>query len=133
MSETNGLAAGAQRAAETALRNCGGGTVFLRLPAPAAAGDDGEQLGLATPAFNDLPLGPAVFTPTSTGGTLRLSLPSVRQAVQTLSAADAAALWESAAGVVLDGLLYVITSVRTDHAAGEPYLYTLTLLAPVGR
>ena len=36
-------------------------TVLLRVPAPAVAGDVTEQLGLATPEFQDVELAPVVF------------------------------------------------------------------------
>src|ERR1700722_6147660 len=53
--------AAAVRAADTLLRGVGGRRVLLRVPAPAIAGDDGEQLGVATPEFQDAPLWPVVL------------------------------------------------------------------------
>ena len=48
--------AAAVRAADTLLRGIGGTQVLLRTPAPANPDDDGEQLGLSTPLFQDFPL-----------------------------------------------------------------------------
>src|ERR1700724_1700479 len=53
--------AAAVRAADTLLRGVGGRRVLLRVPAPGVAGDDGEQLGVASPEFQDLPLWPTEF------------------------------------------------------------------------
>jgi hypothetical protein len=48
------------RAADVLLRAMGGRRVLLRMPAPAVPADPTEQLGLATPQFQDLPLAPCV-------------------------------------------------------------------------
>ena len=52
---------GARRAFDTLLRNAAARSVMLRIPAPAIAGDTAEQLGLATPQFQDVELTPVVF------------------------------------------------------------------------
>src|ERR1700690_2584903 len=49
------------RTADTLLRAVGGRRVMLRMPAPAVATDVAEQLGIATPNFQDLPLAPVVY------------------------------------------------------------------------
>ena len=49
------------RAADVLLRALGGRTVMLRMPAPAVPADPTEQLGIATPLFQDLPLAPVVY------------------------------------------------------------------------
>ena len=48
--------AAAIRAADTLLRGVGGRQVLLRTPAPAIPNDDGEQLGLSSPQFQDFPI-----------------------------------------------------------------------------
>ncbi len=52
----------ATRAAEVLLRTMAGRSVMLRIPAPAVAADVTEQLGIATPAFQDLPLAPVAIS-----------------------------------------------------------------------
>lgn len=49
------------RAADVLLRAMGGRRVMLRIPAPAVPADPTEQLGLATPQFQDLAIAPAVY------------------------------------------------------------------------
>jgi len=49
------------RMADALLRTVGGGEVALRFPKPAQAGSDAEQLGLSAPAFEDVPIKPAIF------------------------------------------------------------------------
>ena len=48
----------AVRTADVLLRGIGGRSVMLRMPALASAGDVAEQLGLATPEFQDVELAP---------------------------------------------------------------------------
>src|ERR1039457_628175 len=60
MSDANATNASA-RATDVLLRAMGGRTVMLRMPAPAVPTDPTEQLEIATPAFQDLPLAPVVY------------------------------------------------------------------------
>ena len=52
---------GAIRLADAVMRSAGGRMVLLRLAAPAVPNDDAEQLGLATPQYQDVALGPVTF------------------------------------------------------------------------
>jgi hypothetical protein len=131
------MAEGIRRAAEAALRTHGGCAVVLRLAAPAAQGDDAEQLGLATPQFNDVALGPACFYAAGSAhkanNVKRLVIAA--QAVETLCGTlgfDAVdVLFETAIGVLIDGLLYEITDNTSSQANGRAYCYWLTLERPV--
>ena len=125
------------RLADALLRSVGGRTVLLRMPAPALAGDPGEQLGLATPQFEDTPLAPAAFrrarsTAKADGvhSELLVSASAVYALVGSLAYNSAAVLFSVAAGVVIDGALYQITSAVSTEAFGEVYLYRLGLLNP---
>jgi hypothetical protein len=141
--------AAAVRAAETLLRGVGGRKVLLRMPAPAIAGDDGEQLGVATPMFQDLPLWPVVFrrvratmTPaaalergaTAGKGTqfeLLVSATVVSRLVGSLEYAAAAVLFRDAFGVLVDGVLLEVESATGSEVDGVPYLYRLMLREPL--
>lgn len=131
------LAEGAQRLADAALRTNGGRSVLLRMPAPASVGDDGEQLGLATPGFNDLVLEPVVFHRDSDVKQLVVSATTVHAALGTSgvmgsSAATAAdVLFKTAAGVVIDGVLWEIADSYAAEASGQAYVYWLTVRRPV--
>ena len=52
------------------------------------------------------------------------------QAVGSLASGAAGVLFASAAGVLVDGALFEITSVTSSEAFGEVYLYRLGLKAP---
>ena len=123
--------AGMVRAADAALKTSGGHAVLLRMPAPAAAGDDAEQLGLATPLFQDVPLYPAAFRRNESTTKLLVSASAVESVVGTLAFDSADVLFETAVGVVVEDVLYAITDSIASQALGEPLFYCLTLRAPV--
>ena len=120
----------AVRAADTLLRANGGRAVLLRLPAPAVATNDGEQLGLVTPKFQDVELAPAAFRSGNKTSTLTVSGSAVKAIVGSLQFNSAEVLFETAAGVVIDGVVYTILSNTAATADGETYVYSLDLLAP---
>ncbi len=121
--------AGATAMADALLRSVGGRQVLLRIPAPAVAGDLGEQVGLAVPLFQDMELAPVVFR-RSAGHELLVSGSTVATLVGSLQFGSAALLFQSAAGVVIDGLLYAVLSVASAEAFGAVYLYRVKLQAP---
>ena len=126
------------RMAEALLRTLGGRTVLLHIPAPAVQGDLGEQVGLGVPVFQDVELGPVVFRRVlvgtgdkTTGATseLLVSAAAVERIAGSLAFASAALLFANAAGVLVDGSLLRIVSLRSAEASGEVYLYRLGLVA----
>jgi hypothetical protein len=124
------------RRADVLLRTNGGRNAYLRMPAPAASANDAEQLGLATPEFNDIELAPVAFhkaNSVSGGGKLRLLISA--SAVQTVLGASgfdsADVLFETATGVLIDEVLYEIVNSFSSQAMGEAYCYWLELLPPV--
>jgi hypothetical protein len=141
--------AAAVRAADTLLRGVGGRKVLLRMPAPAVAGNDGEQLGVATPGFQDLPLWPVVFrrvratmTPATalevgaaagkaTQFELLLSATAVSGLVASLGYASGAVLFQDAFGVLVDAALLEVESATWSEVDGVPYLYRLLLHEPM--
>ncbi|HEY0264186.1 MAG TPA: hypothetical protein VGC07_06665 [Granulicella sp.] len=119
----------AMRTADALLRFAGGRSVLLRTPSPAIPGDPSEQLGLATPSFQDIELAPAVLR----GQMLLLSASAVETIMGTLASNSANVLFADAFGVLIDGALYEIESVETSQTFGIPYLYRLTLRAPAAQ
>jgi hypothetical protein len=118
------------RAADALLRGNGGRAVLLRLPAPAVAGSAAEELGLAAPQFQDVELAPVLFRKAESTTTLLVSASVVRSIVGSLKFNSAEVLFETAAGVVIDGVLYTIVDSVASVFDGEPYSYCLTLRAP---
>jgi hypothetical protein len=127
-----------QRMTNALLRGVGGRTVLLHLPAPAIPGDPGEQLGLATPQFQDIALGPALFrrvraktgtadAPDEASYELLVSASAVSRTAGALGLDAGDVLFAQADGVLIDGSLYGITWVATAEAFGSPYLYRLGL------
>jgi len=120
----------AVRAADALLRANGGRAVLLRLPAPAVANNDGEQLGLATPQFQDVELAPTAFRKAQSTSTLLISGSAVKAVVGTLQFNSVEVLFETALGVVVDGVLYTILSNTAATSDGATYVYSLELRAP---
>lgn len=127
-----------QRAADALLRCLGGTTVLLRLPTNAVSSSNAEQLGAATPPYEDIPLSPAIFRRlrpklrenTANRYELLISAASVYAQLGFLQLASTDQLFAMAAGVLVDGELMLIESAAEAEAFGRPYLYRLVLSAP---
>lgn len=138
MAEITHSAEGARRALDTLLRNAHARTVMLRIPAPAIAGDNAEQLGHATPLFQDIELSPAVFRKSFAGATqdghdtreLLLSAATVETLTGLQEFASAGALFASAFGVLIDNTLLAIVSAKEIEAGGVICGYRLQLREP---
>ncbi len=120
-----------KRLADAVLHACGGKAVRLRLAAPAAGGDDAEQLGLATPGFQDVVLSPAVLRRNASTKQLLIAASAVLSVVGTLGYDSADVLFTTAVGVMLGDDLYDIESCVAMTAQGATYAYLLTLQPPV--
>ena len=127
------------RMADALLRTVGGRTVLLRIPMPAVAGDLGEEIGLAVPAFKDVELGPVVFRKVrakaeagkATAYELLVSATAVGKAVGSLEFGSAGVLFGQAAGVVVNGVLLRIATATSVEGFGAVYLYRLGLMGAV--
>jgi len=128
-------ARGAIRLVDTLLRNARSRTVMLRIPAPAIAGDNAEQLGLATPLFQDVELTPAIFRTASAkvakdGSTQRellLSATTVEALTGSHNFASANTLFSTATGILVDDTLLIILSAEEVEAGGIICGYRLSL------
>ena len=131
----------AKRNSDVLLRAMGGRSVLLRMPAPAVPADPTEQLGLATPLFQDLPLAPVVFRKARAVATegkpakweLLVSATAVEVIVGSLAYASASVLFAQAFGILCDGELLEIISATSEQAFGQPYVYRLVVLAPLAQ
>jgi hypothetical protein len=111
----------------------------MRMPAVAVPAADAEQLGLVTPGFQDVELGPAVFRkarPTAALGKapryeLMVSVATVTGIVGSLGFESAAVLFQNAAGVLVGDRLMFVTSCTSSEACGEIYLYRIGLRGPL--
>jgi hypothetical protein len=141
MSDLVSATGAAARAADVLLRAVGGRAVILRVPAPAVPADVTEQLGIAVPAFQDLPLAPVVYrkarATVATGKAARwellVSATVVNQLVGSLAYASASVLFAAAYGVLSDDALLEIESATEQQVFGQPYVYRLVLQAPLAQ
>ena len=134
------MSAAQVRMADALLRSLGGRTVLLHIPAPAIPGDIGEQIGLATPLFQDVELRPVVLrkirAKIATAETERpaeyellVSASAVERVVGSLAYTSADVLFGLACGVLVDGEQMEITSATSVEGFGSVYLYRLGLRA----
>jgi hypothetical protein len=141
MSDWGGVTGAAVRVADVLLRTVGGGSVKLRMPAPAVPADVTEQLGIATPTFQDVPLSPVVYRKSRATAAigkaarreLLVSASAIQALVGSLGYESANVLFGMAYGVLEDDQLLQIESATEELIAGRPYLYRLILLAPLSR
>lgn len=127
----------AARMAAGTLIESTGRWVMLRTPYLAASGDVTEQLGLAVPEFQDVPLGPVVYRKSratvSTAGVVKAELMVPAAAAEKLAGGGYSAvetLFQSAFGVLVDGVLMEILSVTPAAMGDEAYLYRIGLQMP---
>jgi len=133
--------AAAVRAADTLIRSVGGTQVLLRTPAPANPDDDGEQLGLSTPQFQDSPLSPVVYrrvrpkfsavTNSHTQYELLVSATAVNALIGSGAYDSADTLFATAFAVIIDSVPLEIVSATASEIGGAPYIYRLLLQAPL--
>jgi len=129
----------AKRASDVLLRAGGGRSVMLRVPAPAVPADVTEQLGIAVPIFQDLPLAPVVYrkarATVTTGKAahweLLVSATVIENLVGSLAYASASVLFATAYGVLSGDELLTIESATEEQVFGQPYVYRLVLEAPL--
>jgi hypothetical protein len=131
----------AVRSANVLLRGVGGRSVLLRMPATASAGDVTEQLGLATPQFQDVELAPVVFrsarATVAEGKAARWELlvagDAVEALVGSLDYGAAESLFGAAFGVLIDGVLMTVESTTAAEVAGTAYLYRVVVRSPLAQ
>ena len=141
MSDLVSATGAAARAADVLLRAMGGRTVMLRMPAPAVPTDVTEQLGIATPTFQDIPLGPVVYRKAratvaegkAAKWEMLVSATVVENLVGSLTYASASVLFATAYGVLSDDELLEIESATQEQVFGQPYVYRLVLRAPLAQ
>jgi hypothetical protein len=127
---TDVIQQGVTRQADALLHNSGGRQVFLRMPGMAASGDDAEQLGLATPTFQDISLGVVVVHRSNGATKLSVSASAVLAIVHTFAYDSADVLFEAAAGVLIDGVVYELAKSLRLESCGQPYCFELTMTTP---
>jgi hypothetical protein len=131
----------ATRVADVLLRAMGGCCVKLRMPAPAVPADVTEQLGIATPLFQDLSFAPVVFRKARARiaqdavarWELLVSASAIEGIVGSLAYASASLLFAQAFGVLVEDELLEIISATEEQAFGRPYIYRLLLRAPLAQ
>lgn len=119
--------------ADALLRASGGMVVSLLVAPLTTDSTDAGQVGVNSPNFQQLPLSPATFRKIRVAMQedqlsqyeLLISASAVQQQVSALQLASADALFDTAAGVEINGTQFVIESRSVSEALGQVYLYRL--------
>ncbi len=114
--------------AQALLRALGGAAVLVRFALPPG-GEDGEELGLASPEFHEVELRP-VLVRLLQGRTTVLADASVMES--TLGTDDVKAVLLSASSVTVRGESFRIEAVERRAVFGRAYLYRLLLAEKEG-
>lgn len=125
----------ALRMADSLLRAGGGIAVSLLVSAVPGDNSDAGQLGINAPNFQQLSLSPAIFRrvrATMQEGQLAqyellISASAVQQQVSTLQLTSADALFDTTAGVEINGAQFLIEARSVSESLGQVYLYRLLL------
>jgi hypothetical protein len=123
------------RMASALLRANGGTTANLLMPPATGDAADTGQLGIDAPNFQSLPLSPAVFRKLratmkegdATKYELLIAAAAVQAAVGNLQLSSADTLFAMAAGVVIDGKLFLIEAKAVSENLGKVYMHRLLL------
>lgn len=119
-----------------ALLRAGGGIAVSLFVAPATVdSSDAGQVGIDIPNFQQLSLSPAIFRrvrATMQEGQqaryeLLISASAVQQQVSTLQLTSADALFDTAAGIEINGAQFLVESRSVSQSLGQVYLYRLLL------
>lgn len=119
-----------------ALLRAGGGMAISLLVGPSAGdSSDAGQLGINVPNFQQLSLSPAIFRKARAmmqegqqpRYELLISASAVQQQVSALQLTSADALFDTAAGVEINGAQFLIESHSVSESLGQVYLYRLLL------
>jgi len=119
-----------------ALLRAGGGMAVSLLVAPAVGdSSDAGQLGINAPNFQQLSLSPAIFRKaraTMQEGQqpkyeLLVSAATVLQQVSALQLISADVLFDTVAGIEINGAQFLIDSCSVSESLGQVYLYRLLL------
>ena len=128
------------RMADALLQSVGGTAVALRFPLNAASGQDAEQLGLSEPAFEDVPLGPAVFRRVQAQVTtdnrakyeLLISATAINAQMAALGLSSVTDLFSASLGVVVRDTLLCVLAVTASEAFGQAYMFRVQVEGPQG-
>jgi hypothetical protein len=121
--------------ADALLRAAGGATASLLVAPSTGDSSDAGQVGINAPNFQQMGLSPAIFRRVRAAMSegqlpkyeLLMSASAVQQQVSALQLTSADALFDAAAGVIVNGAQYVIESRSASEALGQVYLYRLLL------
>lgn len=121
---------GALRIAEALFYGNGSFFVTLRLPGVAGSGSGAEELGLCSPLFQEVPMGPAVWRAQGSTSDLLISAAAVSALAGSGGFASAEILFQQAVGVLADGVLYTVQGAEPLMIGGTACAYRVSLRAP---
>ncbi|MBW4028140.1 MAG: hypothetical protein HIU93_12155 [Acidobacteria bacterium] len=124
-----------RRLADSLLRAAGAQGAALLMPPLTGDSTDAGQVGVNAPEFQQLPLAPAVFRAVRATMQeaqqdryeLMISGSAIAAQVTAMQLSSGEALFQMAAGVIVNSALFVIETVSVSEVLGQVYLYRLLL------
>ena len=124
---------GARRAADALVGQLAAETITLRFPSPPIAGSIGEQLGLPSPEFHDLPVTPAVVRLQANRTVVLISATALETALGLSGEQDVMDALNAASFVEIGDRLFTLQATERRTVHGRAYLYRLLLRDPATR
>ena len=117
----------ARRAAEAMVQQLGDAQALLELPMPPVAGDEGEQLGLRAPEFQQRVLAPVAVRPTKNAVEVLVAAEVLEELLSVRGEGAVAAAARAVYAVVIGDVRYRLTGVEAMRAMGGTCLYRMLL------
>ena len=133
MSGGPGFDTGARRATDALVGQLAAETVTLRFPSPPIAGSVGEQLGLPSPEFHDLPVTPALVRLQSNRTVVLVSATALEAVLRVSGEQAVTDSLNSASFVQIGDRLFTLQATERRSVYGRAYLYRLLLRDPAVR
>lgn len=117
----------ARRSAVALVGQLGGDEALLELPLPPVAGDDGEQLGLRTPEFQQRVLSPVAVRRGKSAPVLLVAAAVLEDVLGVRDAGAVGSVMTSVQAVVVGNARYRLLRVEAVHAMGSACVYRMLL------
>jgi hypothetical protein len=124
------FAEAARRGANALVQSLGSAQVVLRMAAPPAAGDAGEELGLRTPEFQPRTLMPVAVRRKAKTAEIVVAAETLETLLGLTGSGAVESAMRSVSTVQLGDEAYVLTGTEAVVAMGRACLYRLVLRLP---
>ena len=127
---TGSYGQGAREAAGALLGRLAAETIVLRMPATPTPGNDGEQLGLASPEFTDISITPAAIRVQSGRTVASVAALALEKALGVDDESKLRSVLNAASFVQIGDRNFILEAIERRSVYGRAYLYRMLLRDP---